>query len=234
MGQYITSGIKVLDRAVLIMNTVSAEPCSLSELCERTELPRATTHRLASALETHRILSRDSNGRWSIGPAFASIGSDAKDHLISAATPVMADLVARTGESVQIYQLTGATRTCIAAQEPPSGLQNTVPVGSQMSLAAGSAAKVFLAFAPQLQESLSDDAAFTRQDLDEVRKAGLAESVAEREVGLASLSAPVFNSAGMFVAVISISGPAERLRPHPAKKWGTQLQEAASELSSRL
>lgn len=237
MGQYSasTSGIKVLDRVVAIMMSVADHPRSLAELCTDTELPRATVHRLATALETHRILARTSDGRWSIGSALATLGAGAKNKLIDAATPVMAALMHRTGESVQLYQASDTTRTCIAAQEPPSGLQNTVPVGSQMRLTAGSAAKVFLAHSsPELRDALLPDASFTADDLDRVRAQGWSESVSEREVGLASLSAPVFNTAGLFLAVLSISGPAERLGPGPGAKWAEDLVEAARRLSTAL
>jgi len=40
--------------------------------------------------------------------------------LIDAATPIMNALMQRTGESVQLYRLTGTSRTCIASKEPPS------------------------------------------------------------------------------------------------------------------
>lgn len=217
------------------MMSVADRPRSLAELCEDTELPRATVHRLATALETHRILARTSDGRWSIGSALATLGAGAKNKLIDAATPVMAGLVNRTGESVQLYQASDSTRTCIAAQEPPSGLQNTVPVGSQMRLTAGSAAKVFLAHASaELRSALLPDAAFSATELELVRAQGWSESVSEREVGLASLSAPVFNSAELFLAVLSISGPAERLGPDPGAKWSADLVVAAKALSQAL
>ncbi|MCF4007019.1 IclR family transcriptional regulator [Corynebacterium uropygiale] len=238
MGQYsvtASSGIKVLDRAVAIMTAVAAQPRSLAELCEATELPRATAHRLATALETHRLLARTSDGRWSVGPALSSLSIGGKDQLIDAATPIMASLMATTNESVQLYQLTGTTRTCIASQEPPVGLHNTVPVGARMALTAGSAAKIFLAYSsPGLRHTILPHAVFTEKDLEDVRARGWSESVSEREIGLASLSAPVFEGNGLFVAVLSISGPADRLRPHPGEKWGTQLLAAATELSNAL
>ena len=168
MGQYNApdaasgSGIKVLDRAVLILTTIADQPRSLAELCQATKLPRATAHRLATALETHRMLSRTADGRWSIGSALTSLGSGSSDTLIDAATPIMNALMQRTGESVQLYRLTGTSRTCIASKEPPSGLQNTVPVGSRMPLTAGSSAHVFMAYAPPtLRDSILADAAFT-------------------------------------------------------------------------
>ena len=63
------SGIGVLDKAVGVLHTIAESPCGLAELCERTGFPRATTYRLAAALEVHRLLARDDEGRWRLGPA---------------------------------------------------------------------------------------------------------------------------------------------------------------------
>ncbi|MBN9644608.1 IclR family transcriptional regulator [Corynebacterium mendelii] len=240
MGQYSapsstpTSGIKVLDRAVVILTTVAERPHSLAELCQHTGLPRATAHRLATALEVHRFLARTSEGKWCVGDALTALGSRAGDKLVDAASPIMTALMESTGESVQLYRLTGTSRTCIASLEPPSGLQNTVPIGARMELTAGSAAKVFLAWAPeQLKAVIMPQASFTERDLGEVRACGWADSVAERERGLASLSAPVFEQQSM-VAALSISGPAERLAPSPGARWGAELTAAANRLTDAL
>ncbi|WP_144412259.1 IclR family transcriptional regulator [Corynebacterium uterequi] len=230
MRQYSAeSGIKVLDRAVAIMHACAQGPLSLAQLCDATDLPRATVHRLASALEVHELLSRTPEGWWQLGTGFGILGSS----LIDAAKPTMQELVEITGESVQLYQQTGQSRTCVAAAEPPTGLRNTVPVGSRLPLTHGSAAKVVLAFT---EDDIVDDiltrAAFTAEDIEEVRRNDIAESVAEREPGLASLSAPVRDSTGAVVAVLSISGPADRLRPSPIGRWGNRLLDAAAHLSS--
>lgn len=221
------SGIKVLDRAVAILRSVSRGEKSLAALSQDTSLPRATTHRIATALEVHQILDRTESGAWTLGPALTHLSSGTSPRLLSAAAPIMRDLVATTGESVQLYELTGDTRTCIASEEPESGLTYTVPVGSQLSLAAGSAARVFAAF------SLIDASPFPPEELEAVRDAGVAESVAEREVGLASVSAPVCEG-DRLVAVLSVSGPAERLGPSPTAKWGAELAAAAQAISAAL
>lgn len=234
MGVAQDSGIKVLDRAVAILCAVSHEPRSLAELCADTGLPRATAHRLASALETHRLLARSRDGRWSIGPMLIQF-AEGSDALITAAGPILESLQAATNESVQLYRLTGTTRTCIAAREPEQGLNNIVPAGSQMPLTAGSAAKIFLAWAkPELREDVMSQARFTADDLDKVRSRGLAESVSEREIGLASVSAPVFDADGELLAALSVSGPADRLRPSPAAVCGKALASAAVELTRSL
>lgn len=221
------SGIKVLDRAVAIVAAVASGDKSLAELSDATELPRATAHRIATALEVHHVLARNERGEWSLGPALPSYTGGPSPRLLAAAAPVLRQLVEATSESAQLYQLTGTTRTCIAAEEPESGLHNVVPVGSHLTLTAGSAARVFAAYAPV-------DAPFEDAELKRVRDDGFAESVAEREVGLASVSTPVFQPDGALIAVLSISGPAERLKPSPADKWGKELLAARKQLEGAL
>lgn len=221
------SGIKVLDRAVAITRSVAAGDKTLAELSEDTGLPRATAHRIATALEVHHVLARSERGEWTLGPTLSGLSSDLPPNLLNAAAPILRELVAATGESAQLYQLTGATRTCIAAEEPEAGLHNVVPVGSRLSMSAGSAARVFAAFAPT-------EARFDAADLELVRQTGLAESIAERDVSLASVSAPIFGPGGELVAVLSISGPVERLKPSPAGLWGELLTDAAARVSAAL
>ncbi|WP_246815256.1 IclR family transcriptional regulator [Corynebacterium sp. HMSC05H05] len=218
----------MLDRAVAIVAAVASGDKSLAELSDATELPRATAHRIATALEVHHVLARNERGEWSLGPALPSYTGGPSPKLLAAAAPVLRDLVETTGESAQLYQLTGTTRTCIAAEEPESGLHNVVPVGSHLTLTAGSAARVFAAY------SLIDATAFPADELATVTDTGLAESVAEREVGLASVSAPVFGPDRRVAAVLSVSGPAERLGPSPAAKWGAALKDATARLSAEL
>lgn len=218
-----SSGIKVLDRSIALIDAVASGEKTLSELSADTGLPRATTHRLATALEVHHVLVRTDTGAWAIGPALARYASLAPSKIIDAAKPIMADLVDTTNESVQLYELTGSFRTCVAAAEPPSGLTHTVPVGSQLPLDRGSAAKIFAAHKLV-------DAPFSDEEMATVRSTGIAESVAEREVGLASVSTPIQGANGAVLAVLSISGPVERLKPSPAEKWGSQLLVAADKL----
>ena len=229
------SGIKVLDRSVLILKAVAEKPHTLAELCEDTGLPRATAHRLATALEVHRLLARTPDGHWTTGPGLTEITPVTSDLLAGAAAHILPRLLDVTGESVQLYRLTGDTRTCIASMEPPTGVRNTVPVGSRMPLTAGSAARVLLAFGdPELAERLVDDADFTQEDLRRCREVGWSETIGERDPALASVSAPVFDATGRVTAVLSISGPVERLSPSPYQLWGQEVLDAAREMSARL
>jgi DNA-binding IclR family transcriptional regulator len=61
------SGVGVLDKALSIMAALEAGPRSLSELVSATGIARPTAHRLAVALEFHRLVSRDFSGRFILG-----------------------------------------------------------------------------------------------------------------------------------------------------------------------
>ncbi|GAA0506166.1 IclR family transcriptional regulator [Saccharopolyspora erythraea] len=233
MGQH--SGIGVLDKAVAVMQAVASEPCGLAELCSRTGLPRATAHRLAVGLEVHRLLRRGSDGRWRPGAALAELAGGAVDPLLEAAAQVLPKLRDVTGESVQLYRRDGMQRLCIAAAEPPSGLRDTVPVGSALPMAAGSGAKVLAAWAdPATQRAVLAEAVFGERTLMEVKRRGWAQSVAERESGVASVSAPVRDSGGNVVAAISVSGPIDRMGRRPGARWAADLLAAADGLQNRL
>lgn len=229
------SGIGVLDKAVTVLHTVAESPCALAELCDRTGLPRATAHRLAAGLETHRLLCRDDDGRWRLGPAVTELAGKVNDPLLAAGATVLPRLREITGESVQLYRREGTTRICVAALEPPAGLRDTVPVGTRLPMTAGSGAKVLLAYAdPATQQAVLPSASFTDRTLAEVRRRGWAQSAAEREPGVASVSAPVRDGGGAVVAAISVSGPIDRMGRRPGVRWATDLLAAADALTRRL
>lgn len=218
-----------------VLQAVAQEPCGLAELCGRTGLPRATAHRLAVGLETHRLLRRGSDGRWRPGAALAELAGGAVDPLLEAASTVLPKLRDVTGESVQLYRRDGMQRLCIATAEPPSGLRDTVPVGTALSMTAGSGAKVLAAWAdPATQRAVLAEAVFGERTLLEVRRRGWAQSVAEREAGVASVSAPVRDTQGGVVAAISVSGPIDRMGRRPGARWAADLLAAAEGLQNRL
>ncbi|MGH3623647.1 MAG: IclR family transcriptional regulator [Sciscionella sp.] len=233
MGQH--SGIGVLDKAVAVLQAVAKEPCGLAELCNRTGLPRATAHRLAVGLEVHRMLRRGTDGRWRSGAALAELAGSATDPLLEAATAILPRLRDVTGESVQLYRRDGVERVCVSSAEPPSGLRDTVPVGTRLPMTAGSGAKVLTAWADQaIQLAILTDAVYGERTLHEVRRRGWAQSIAEREPGVASVSAPVRDSSGAVVAAVSVSGPVDRIGRKPGARWATDLLAAAEALQHRL
>src|SRR4051794_638178 len=234
MGQP-SSGIGVVDKSVAILAAVADAPQALADLVSSTDLPRATAHRLAVALEVHRLLARDADGRFVLGPRVGELAAALPDPLVAAAGPVLAWIRDECGESAQLYRRDGAERVCVAAAERTHGLRTTVPIGSRLPLTAGSGAQVICAWSERA--SLSDvlaAAQFPERSLAEVRRRGWAQSVGQREAGVASVSAPVLGDGGELLAAVSISGPIERLGRSPGTRFAPVLITAAKRLSTTL
>lgn len=224
-----SSGVGVIDKSVLVLDALSDRPRSLAELVDATGLPRPTAHRLALALEHHGLVDRDSTGRFVIGPTLSRWGNGV-DPLRQAAVDVVLRLRDATGESAQVYRRSGDQRLCIAAAEPQAGLRDTVPIGALLTMQAGSAAQVLVAWLPADERaSMLRGSAFTERDLESVRRRGWAHSVGQREPGVASLSMPVFDTSHHVIAAVSISGPIERLAK-PTARHRRALQTAADAL----
>ena len=199
------SGIGVLDKAVRVLDAVEAGPRSLAALVEATGFSRATAHRLAVALEVHGLLTRDAGGRFVLGPRLT--GGD----LPAAARPALEALRDATGESAQLYVRRGDHRLCVLSLESPHSLRTIVPVGMSLPLQVGSAGKVL------------------RGDAGE-----WAQSVEERERGVASVSAPVRDAEGQVLAAVSVSGPIERTTRTPGDRYGEAVEAAARQVEAAL
>ena len=231
-----SSGVGVLDKAARVLNALEAGPVTLAGLVAATGLARPTAHRLAVALEHHRLVSRDMQGRFVLGPRFAELAAAAgEDRLLAAAGPVLAHLRDVSGESAQLYRRQGDLRICVAAAERQSGLRDTVPVGAALPMTAGSGAQVLLAWEePERLHRGLQAARFTATALAGVRRRGWAQSVAEREQGVASVSAPVRGPSNRVVAAVSVSGPIERLTRVPGRLFAPAVLAAAERLSDAL
>jgi DNA-binding IclR family transcriptional regulator len=219
------SGVGVLDKSVMILSFLSeAGSSTLAEVVAGTELPRPTAHRLLSALEAHNLVARDEK-KFALGMRLLGWGARAAParDLVEASRPVLKKLRDETGESTQLYVREGDHRVCVASSERSGGgLRDTVHVGAIMPLERGSAGKVLLAWSE------------SGGKFDSIKKLGWAESVAEREAGVASVSAPVFDREGRIVAAVSASGPISRLANRPGEKLASSVVAAAREIEGEI
>ena len=231
-----SSGVGVLDKAAVVLSALEAGPSTLAQLVAATGLARPTAHRLAVALEHHRLVARDMQGRFVLGPRLVELASAAgEDRLLAAAGPVLGALRDHTNESAQLFRRQGDQRICVAAADRPMGLRDSIPVGATLSLQAGSAAQVLLAWEePDRLHRGLQGSKFTATMLSGVRRRGWAQSVSEREQGVASVSAPVRSPSGRVIAAVSISGPVERVSRQPGRLHAATVVAGANKLTEVL
>ena len=113
----ISSGVGVLDKAALILSCLEAGPVTLGQLVKATGLARPTAHRLAVALSHHRMVARDVQGRFMLGPRLMELANAAgADHLLAVSGAVLNQLCHVTGESAQVYRRQGNWRVCVGVR----------------------------------------------------------------------------------------------------------------------
>ena len=221
-------GVGVLARSVALLELLADGPQPLRPLAEASGLPRPTAHRLLVALETHGLVARTAGGAFRLGPRLAELATRADPglQLSAIAEGVLARLHDATGESAQLYIRSGDRRLCVAARDAGTGLRDSVPVGALLPLEAGSGGKVLLAWSADADRFPAVPAA----GLIAIRRRGWAASIAEREPGVASVSAPVL-AGGMLLGAVCVSGPTSRLGQAPGKRLAPAVTAAASELA---
>lgn len=214
------SGVGVIDKAMTVIGALEPGPRTLAQLVEATGLSRATAHRLAVALEAHGLVRRDVEGRFSLGLRLIGLGHAAAEAVPGwlDARPALAWLQEQTGESVQLYVRDGDERVCVESLEAPHELRTIVPIGARMPLERGSAGRVLVA--PPAPAGANGPR--------------WVESIAEREPGVASVSAPVADPSGRVVAAVSVSGPIDRITRSPGRRHGVAVVEAAARISAHL
>lgn len=211
-------GAGSLGKAITVLDSLAvAGPLNLAALVERTGIPRATTYRLATALLGHGLVDKGADGTYRLGARLVELGRLAgqrRPGLAQAAGPALEWLRDGTGESVQLFVAEGGRRVCIVSLESPHSLRTIVAVGASLPMDKGSAGRVLA----------GDPDALAR---------GWSESVEERELGVASVSAPIYLD-GAVVAAVSVSGPIERTTRSPGERYASLVVEAARKVSSAL
>jgi DNA-binding IclR family transcriptional regulator len=237
------SGVGVLDRVVRILDLVEAGRArSLAEVVRSTSFSRSTAHRLLQAMEAHDLLAYSGSRGYHLGPRFLRLAHRSLRDLPlrEIAHPSLERLSTVTGESTQLFVRSMDERICIDAVESPNELRTIVSVGAALPMTKGSAAKLFLAWATAVDRErmlaglAEGEIARLDQQILTAKRRGWAESVGERESGVASVSAPVIGPYDALIAVVSLSGPISRLGRAVARRHAPAVIGTAREIEQAL
>ncbi|MEX0427289.1 IclR family transcriptional regulator [Nocardioides sp. DS6] len=219
----------VLAKAVTILRSFTPDDTvlSLAELTRRTGLPKATVHRLAGDLVSHRLLDRSSVGyRLSGGLFELGLRASVERSLLELAMPFLQDLYERTHETVHLGVREGHDVVYVA--KIGGHRQATTPsrTGGRMPVHCTAIGKCLLAYADD--EAQADvlggplerrtphtvvAPGLLRRQLRTVLETGVAFEHEESAVGLQCVAAPVLAEGDRALAAISVTGPVGRFRP---------------------
>lgn len=247
-----TAGTEAAGRVadVLVVFTAGPRTLGVSAIARELGLSKAVVHRILQALLTRGLVEPAPDSReYRLGPAAAALGARAlrDSDLRSAGMPVIRALQQEVGETTTLSQRVPGGRVYLDQVECPHEVKMTVEVGRLFPLHAGSSSKCILAFLPAAEQrailngplrTLAArtivDADALREALRHIRRVGYATSQNERQVGAASVAAPVFDLDGQVVGAISIAAPAHRFDAAAAVRFTPYVVSAADRISRAL
>lgn len=252
VGDQRGGGVQSIGRAFAILEEIarSREGISLAELSKRVGLHNSTTFHLVKTMVSLGYVRQLKDKRYRVGrPLFALAASSLDDiEMVSLATPVLEDLSRETGESGHFAVRMGESVVVIARTSGAGAFQLTDRVGVVRPANCTALGKIVLAaLRPEQLERFLQRAElkpFTpksivevdklRQEIDEVRRAGLAFDDGEFDSELRCVAVPVRDFTGQVIGAIGISGPVWRLSIQALQSRAKLVQAAAARLSAEF
>ena len=225
-----------------ILAAVERGARTFTDIVRSTQITRPTAHRMLRALEDHGLLMQVGGYGYALGPRLLRLAEHAMRNLPlrDLAHPSLERLARATGESAQLYVRDQDRRLCVDSVQSSNELRTIVEIGASLPIAKGSGGKVFLAWGPasDLDATVAGlpDAEATRlgRMIATTKRRGWADSIGEREAGVASVSAPVFDGHASLVAVVSVSGPANRIGQLRGSHYAPAVTAAAREIEAAI
>lgn len=219
--------VQSLDRALDILEELAGADRALGvgELAEQTGLPQGTVHRLLQSLQVRGYVRRSPSRKYALGTGSLRLGDAAQRALARSARPVLAELVALTGETANLAVLEGDDVVYVAQVSSPHTLRMFAEVGRHVPPHSTAVGKVLLAampaeralavirrtgLSPRTSATITEEDAFLGE-LELVRDRGWAADEQEQENGVRCVAVPVGHP-GRTVAALSVSGPADRFQ----------------------
>ena len=218
--------INSVEKALLILLAFHKERPSwgVRELSAHLGFSPSTVQRLLQTLKLHNFVSQDPETRqYRLGKIYFNFLHILQTTypIIQTSIPFLKQLLLSTQETVHLNIIDANERVCINSLESFQPLKASMPIGSRSPLYAGASSKCLLAFAAQpfqeqyLQKvdlkAVTDNTITSkemlREELVHIRHSGYAQSLGERNPGLGSLSAPIFDYQGGLLGSISLAIP---------------------------
>ena len=221
----------------------------VTELANQLMLNKSNVHRLLQAL-VHQGFARknEDTGRYELTMKLWELGSGLANRLDVRveALSFMKELAEQTQETVHLSLLDGVEVLYIEKIDSPQPVRAYTTVGGRSPAQCVATGKALLAgasedtlnliknrlkpYTPRSLVKFGD----LRRELEQVREQGYAINRGEWREQVVGAAASIYDSRGMVVAALGISGPAERLEEVRLIQAGKILMTAAAQISRRL
>lgn len=223
---------------------------SVTELAQRCDLSKSQVSKILSALVDSGLVVQDPATRtFSVGQRCYVLGSrfTTYDALCQAATPVMRELLNRTGHSVRLSVPDGDQSLYLIGLEGPLFMDTGWRSGTSVPIGASSAGRVLMAFfepercerllnlpVPPLTKYTVRDRAQLEKLVAAVRQEGYNIQRDETSLGLGVVSVPLFKAGQQIVGALGLAFPSHSVTEGQEAGLVHALQDAARAISQRL
>lgn len=227
----------------------SEHPCGVTELSRQLKLTNNLIFRIMKKMEARGYVVADSASAYQLGPAFFSLGMKlhARFDLRRQGRGFIEELCRETGETCQIQIPDGDRMLTIDVVTPQKDYFLTVLPGSRTYYHANAFGKCLMAYMseeqvekilsgelPQLTSNTQTDLKKIMEELENVRKTGLAYDREEYINGIYCVGAPVFNARGEAVAGAGMTGMANRQNRQSLKEIEKAVKLCAAGISRAI
>jgi DNA-binding IclR family transcriptional regulator len=150
------STLQTLDRGLRALFVVAAKPggVTIADLAADLGIARAICYRLVATLETHGLLTRDTEGRVHLGASLPALAASYWPSFISLVTPTLQELADRTNTTTFLSVAERDDAVAVLSIDPSSTsvLRVGYRVGSRHPLNRGAAGLAILAGRPPKPE----------------------------------------------------------------------------------
>lgn len=223
---------------------------SVTELAGRCGLSKSQVSKILSALVDSGLLVQDPVTRtYSVGQRCYVLGSrfTTYDSLCQATTPVMRELLNRTGHSVRLSVPDGDQTLYLIGLEGPMFMDTGWRSGSSVPFGASSAGRVLMAYldartvdrllslpVPPLTAHTVRDRATLERMVAAARVNGYCVQRNETSLGLGVVSVPLFKAGQQIVGALGLAFPSHHVGAEEELQLIRALHEAARAISQRL
>ena len=239
------------ERLFAIIEDLSGEPKTLTEVATAVALPKSTALRFLRTLEDAGWVVRDKSGVYSLGAVVVGLAAQylSSDPVVTAATPVMRELRDYLNETVSLSRRIGLTRVCVLEFPSTQNLRLVLGIGERGPLHAGASGLLLYAYmSPEERESLVEkplerytSRTITDPDVLELEAAvisrrGWAISKGQRIKGGVAMAAPIFEpGSNGEVAALGLLGPELRCSTQrEQKRWLDALLSSAGQINDAM
>lgn len=223
---------------------------TLQEMVDLSGMPKTSVHRQVKALEEMEFLTRDQEGKYTLGLIFLELGQLVSERLDirRLALPLMCRLRDEMKEAVNLIVREGDEAIYIEKVDTNNPVRLYTRVGRRTPLYAGACSRILLAYMPEeeaehymnqtelkaIASGTITDRARLRQLIAEVKANGYSVSYAELEDYSAAVAAPIFNHRGQVVAGISMAGLEAHYRGKNLPLLVEKIKQTARDISRQL